>query len=280
MPNLMIVWDYDTPIARITATKPYNYVFEKCLAEEGYVNLILDTARDINAKFTFATLGFGAEKSVAPFDVRHVIKKIHAEGHEIASHSWKHEWLPFLSEYQLDMTMQRSKMILEECIGNGYKVNGFVLPHDRPMSWYSRFAFSGGDKTMYPFFPGGSIDGISKYLKKNDYKWLRVSTRPVWEKLVDWRGTNKKLRLGRKVISTSGFHYIPEHHMEFDSGAIDAVDWAVQNNKPLVIAGHPAALGFKSENLDNFKRFIAHIHGYIQQNKLEVTTVSDFLNIR
>lgn len=280
MSKLMIIWDYDTPIARITATRPYNYVFEKCLPEEGYVDYILDTAKKINGKFTFATVGFGAEPSVAPFDVRHVIRKIHAQGHEIASHSWKHEWLPFLSEYQLDKTVERSKFILEECIGDGYKVNGFVLPHDRPMSWYSRFAFSGGDRTIYPKFPGASIDGIAKYLRKHNYQWLRVNTRPIYQKLIDWNGTNIKLKLNKKVIVSAGIHFIPEHYMEFDDGAVNALKWAVENDKPLVVAGHPAALGFKKENLDNFNRFIDCVHNYTQKNQLEVTTVSDFLNIQ
>lgn len=280
MSKLMIVWDYDTPMARITATRPYNYEFDDCLLEEYHVNYILDIADRINGKFTFATLGFGAEESVAPFDVRHVIRKIHEQGHEIASHSWKHEWIPFLSTYQLDKTLKRSKLILERCVGNGFKVKGFVLPHDRPMSWYSKFMFSGGDKTIYPFFPGASIDGVAKQLRANEYKWLRINTRPVWQKFTDWNGSNNMKRWNRKVIVSGGLHFIPEHHMDFDETALKALKWAVDNNKPLIIAGHPAAIGSKKGIYDNFSKFFDCVHDYTVKNKLEVITVSDFLNIR
>lgn len=280
MPKLLIIWDYDTPIARITATKPYNYVFEACLEEEGHVSYILGTAAEIGAKFTFAVVGFGAESSVAPFDVRHMVQKIAAEGHEIASHSWKHEWLPFLTHYQLDKTIERSKYILEDCIGNGYSVKGFVLPHDRPMSWYSKLAFSAGDRTIYPFFPGASVEGVARYLKKHGYSWMRVNCRPVWQKLTDWKGVKPGLRLNRQFISNRGFHYVPEHSMEFGNNTLDAVKWAVKYNKPLVIAGHPGAFSFRPQNLDNYKRFVELTGNYIAQNKIELITVSDYLNLQ
>jgi peptidoglycan/xylan/chitin deacetylase (PgdA/CDA1 family) len=279
MTKLMIIWDYDTPLARITATKPYNYVFESCLEEEGHVARILDAGRQLGARFTFAVLGFGAEASVSPFDVRHIIRRIAAEGHEIASHSWKHEWLPHLTKYQLDKTVERSKMILEECIG-GNQVNGFVPPHDRPMSWYSRFALSAGDRGLYPFFPGASIDGVAESLVQHGYKWMRVNYRPLWQKLIDWKGVNVKLRLERKFSSVGGFHFVPEHAMEFGESTISALRYAVREKKPLVVAGHPGAFSFRPENLDNFNRFMEIVSGYIASGELKTITVSEYLHLQ
>ncbi len=276
----MLVWDYDTPIARITATKPYNYVFEACLEEEANVNLILQSARELGAKYTFAVVGFGAEKSVAPFDVRHVVQKIAAEGHEVASHSWKHEWLPFLTPYQLEKTVERSKFILEDCIGDNYQVKGFVLPHDRPMSWYSKLAFSAGDRAVYPVFPGASIGGVAGYLQKHNYRWVRVNYRPLWQKLADWNGESQKLRFNRQFYSSGGFHFVPEHAMEFGQNTLDAVQWAVKHNKPLVIAGHPGAFSFRKENLDNFKRFVDVVGNHVNKKEIELTTISDYLNLQ
>ncbi|MCD6062768.1 MAG: polysaccharide deacetylase family protein [Flavipsychrobacter sp.] len=280
MAKLMLVWDYDTPIARITATKPYNYVFEACLEEEASVDFILQTARDLGAKYTFAVVGFGAEKSVAPFDVRHVIQKIAIAGHEVASHSWKHEWLPFLTPYQLEKTIERSKFILEDCIGDNYKVNGFVLPHDRPMSWYSRGAFSSGDRALYPLAKGASIGGVANVLQKHNYRWVRVNYRPLWQKLVDWKGENRAMRLNRKFVSASGFHFVPEHTMEFGQPTLDALQWAVRHDKPLVVAGHPGAFSFRKENLDNFKRFIELVANHVDKKEIELTTISDYLNLQ
>jgi peptidoglycan/xylan/chitin deacetylase (PgdA/CDA1 family) len=279
MSKLMIIWDYDTPIARITASKPYNYNFEACLDEERHVDYILEIAKVVGAKFTFAVVGFGAEASVAPFDVRDIIKEIAKNGHEIASHSWKHEWLPFLTNYQLDKTMERSKFIIENCIGGDYVVNGFVLPHDRPMSWYSKLAFSAGDRTIYPLFAGASIDGISRYLRKNRYKWIRVNYRSLWQKVIDWNGTNHRLKLNRSFSISNGLHYVPEHCMEFGSTTVEALQWAVKQNRPLVIAAHPGLFSFKKNAIDDFNKFMEFVATYRSKGMVDVVTVSEYLNL-
>lgn len=279
MTNVLLIWDYDTPITRVTTTNPYNCNFDQWLQEEHHVKYILEAAKTLNAKFTFAVVGFGAEVSVAPFDVRHIIKQIHTEGHEIASHSWKHEWLPHLSQFQLDKTIERSKWILEQCLDNNHIVNGFVLPHDRPMSWRSKLAFSIGDRSLYLFFSGADIDGVAKSLKKHNYKWLRYNTRPVTQKLKDWNGTDLKLKLNKKFISQGSFHFIPEHCMEFGERTIEALNWSVANDKTLVIAAHPAALGFKQKYLDEFNRFLDLSTQLQQEGKINFITVSDHLNL-
>ena len=276
----MVIWDYDTPLTRITCTVPYNYDFDKCLAEEGDVNYILDAAKKINGKFTFAVLGYGAEKSVAPFDVRHVIRKIYQEGHEVASHSWKHEWLPLTTKVQLQKTIERSKYIIEDAINDpNFKVKGFVLPHDRPMSWYSKFGFSLGDRGIYPFFPGASIDGVAKHLKSGGYKWMRNCYRPVWEKLVNFNGNDPKYRFKRIFRKESGFYYVPSHCMEPNERAVEAVNWAVKNNAPVVISAHPTFLSDGTTNKDKFDRFIDVVGEHVVKNDLKVRTISDYLNI-
>jgi peptidoglycan/xylan/chitin deacetylase (PgdA/CDA1 family) len=280
MTKLLLIWDYDTPLTTITRTVPYEYEFSRCLAEEDNVNHILDSAKRVGAKFTFAVLGFGAEPSVAPFDVRHVIRRIHAEGHEVASHSWKHEWLPLTTHVQLQKTIERSKYAIEKAIGDpDFKVRGFVLPHDRPMSWYPKFGFSKGDRGVYPFFPGASINGVSKYLKQSGYGWMRNSYRPVWEKLTDFRGSDIHKRLNRKFIREGDFHYVPSHVMEPNERAIEAVDLAVKSGKTIVVAAHPAYLSEAPGNQDKFDRFIDVIGGHISQNKLQAVTVSQYLGL-
>ncbi len=280
MAKLMLIWDYDTPLTTITRTVPYDYNFDNCLAEEDNVNYILDAAKKINGKFTFAVLGFGAEKSVAPFDVRHVIRRIHQEGHEVASHSWKHEWLPLTTKLQLQKTIERSKFSIEKAVNDpDFTVKGFVLPHDRPMSWYSKFGFSKGDRGVYPFFPGASIDGVSRQLKESGYKWMRNSYRPVWEKFVNFNGENQKYKLKRKFRQQGNFHFVPSHCMEPSERAVEAMHYAVKNNTPLVVAAHPAFLSEAPGNQQKFDRFIDVAGEYISKNQLEALTVSRYLNI-
>jgi hypothetical protein len=67
--------------------------------------------------------------------------------------------------------------------------------------------------------------------------------------------------------------------MEFGERTIEALNWSVANNKTLVIAAHPAALGFKQKYLDEFNRFIDLSTQLQQEGKIVFRTVSDYLNL-
>ena len=88
--KLIIIWDYDSALGQINSTMPYNFDFKHIYEEIENVEYILQNAKEKNIKMTFACLGFAAEESVYPFGNAAQIKKISGEGHEIASHSWRH----------------------------------------------------------------------------------------------------------------------------------------------------------------------------------------------
>jgi peptidoglycan/xylan/chitin deacetylase (PgdA/CDA1 family) len=277
--KLIFVWDYDTPIARITATRPYNYRFESCLHEANDVDTILDYARQGGVKMTFAVVGFGAEPSVAPFDVRDKIRKIHADGHEIASHSWKHEWFPHLSPYQIEKSIERSKFILEECLGVKDAVRGFVLPHDRPMSWPRKFSLSLGDRGLYPFYRGGSIGSILDELGRKDYRWCRVTYRPIWRKLIDWDGRDYAARLRRDWQWHKGMVYFTGTYYGFDDPVFPLLDRAIKQSLPIVVVGHPAGLSRKhEENISHFDRLMQRVVALRTKGDLLTPTVSEYIN--
>lgn len=278
--KIILIWDYDTPLTTITATKPYNYNFEASLQEANDVDTILKYADDNQLKFTFAVVGFGAEKTVYPFDVRDKIKKIHTQGHEIASHSWKHEWVPHLTRFQIQKTLERSKSALEDCISAKGLVKGFVPPHDRPMSWPSKFAFSIDDRAIYPFHPGASIGYLLQELKRQDYGWCRVSHRPFWKKLIDWRGSDFQQRLKKSWAVSNGIVYFQGTYSGFDKPLMPLIDIAIKKSYPIVIVGHPAALSRnKTGNLKHFDGFINYLVPKIKAGDAITYTVNDFIRV-
>lgn len=276
--KIILIWDYDTPLTTITATKPYNYSFEASLQEANDVDTILRYADDNLLKFTFAVVGFGAEKSVYPFDVREKIKKIHNHGHEIASHSWKHEWFPHLTKYQIQKSLERSKKSLEECIDAPGSVIGFVPPHDRPTSWPAKFAFSLDDRALYPFHPGANIAYLLQELKRQKYGWCRVSYRPFWKKLIDWKGSDFHVRLNKSWQVSDGVVHFQGTYSGFDEPLIPLIDIAIKKSYPIVIVGHPAALSRnKTGNIKYFDSFINYLVTKIKAGDALTYTVNDYI---
>ncbi|MEZ4824300.1 MAG: polysaccharide deacetylase family protein, partial [Ignavibacteria bacterium] len=239
--KLLIVWDYDTALGQINSTFPYNFKYDPIYQEIENVEKILIKAKEINIKMTFACVGFAAEKGVMPFNNPDQIRKIHNEGHEIASHSWKHEWFPYLMDKQITKSLERSKYALEECLGLKNSVTGFVPPHSRPMSWYKKFSVSFGDRGFYPLHKGSDMGYVLKQLSALNYKWCRVlkNYKPVWKK---FSGHSSEDMNFYKWETHDGIICVPQHYTGFDDFAQKYLEKAVEKNETLVIVGHPAAL--------------------------------------
>jgi len=275
----MIIWDYDSALGQINSTMPYNFRFSPIYEEIENVEYILSVAKNSDIKMTFACLGFAAEESVYPFGNSEQIKKIFHEGHEIASHSWRHEWFPLLTEKQILKSLERSKSALENCIGEKNIVKGFVPPHSRPMSWYKKFSFSFGDRSIYPIHKGGDIGFILKQLSSLNYKWCRVLKfyKPVWGKV--FGSSNGEQFIFKKWEIHDNIVCVPQHYTGFDEPARKYLEKAIEKSEALVIVGHPAALSReKEESLFNFNKFMEEINKYKMDGRLEVMTVNDFIN--
>lgn len=276
--KLMIIWDYDSALGQINSTMPYNFKYTPIYEEIENVEYILKAGKSIDIKMTFACLGFAGEEGVYPLNNPEQIRKIFYEGHEIASHSWRHEWFPLLMEKQIYKSLERSKYILEQCTGKEKSVAGFVPPHSRPMSWYNKFSISFGDRGFYPFHKGSDMNYILKQLSILNYKWCRVLNeyKPVWKKIFGNR-ENDSINFKKWEIH-NGIVCVPQHYTGFDEPAQNYLKNAVQENESLVIVGHPAALSRdKAESLKNFNKFIEEVKNFIYSGQLEVMTVTEFI---
>jgi polysaccharide deacetylase family protein (PEP-CTERM system associated) len=81
---------------------------------------VLALLKTAEASATFFVLGWVAERFPA------LVKRIYAEGHEIASHGYAHETVRSQTQSDFRDDVRRSKSILEDCIGA--RVRGFRAP--------------------------------------------------------------------------------------------------------------------------------------------------------
>ncbi len=87
---------------------------------ESNVYRILDSMAARDVKATFFTLGCVAEKHPE------VVRRIVAEGHELASHGWHHRRVTSQTPEEFSMDIKLSKALLEDI--SGVRVTGFRAP--------------------------------------------------------------------------------------------------------------------------------------------------------
>ncbi|HKO77928.1 MAG TPA: polysaccharide deacetylase family protein [Flavobacterium sp.] len=251
MKKIILIWDFDGPIGQINSSYPYNFHFENLEAEIHNVKWLLNELKDRGIQCCFAITGFSAETGVYPYNFPEFINEISKQGHEVASHSWRHEWGPIFKKDQVNKSLKRSKMILEKALENRQNVSGFVPPHNRPMTWWQRGAFSMGDRGIFPFFTMGNTENLLRLLMKNDYQWIRVSYKNLFTKL----GFIKRNMTGR-VFRYKGVLVFENHYTGFDNTVVQHI--LSTNYETYTISAHPFMLGLpnKNESRENFMYFL------------------------
>ena len=110
---------------------------------------ILAIFRKNNCTATFFVLGHVAEK------FPELIKKIHAEGHEIASHGYAHKLVYNQSPEEFRSDLQRSLKVLAELTGE--RIRGYRAPSwsaRKEFEWFWRILAEEGieyDSSLFPF---------------------------------------------------------------------------------------------------------------------------------
>lgn len=276
--RLVLIWDYDAALGQINASYPYNFNEENITNEIANVDKILEFGREFEVKMTFGCLGFAGEPGRFPYHVPDQIRCIFSAGHEIASHSWKHEWFPYLEREQIKRSLTRSKETLEACISQAGSVKGFIPPFSRPMSWYRKGAFSLGDRAFGPGYPGSDLGSLLKIIGGVGYKWCRVAFRPLWKKLLykdDQRNTS--LAAWKKE---SGVVCVPHHCTGFDEVAVRLTKRAIRESGTVIVSGHPSGLSRKgNESAEHLRSFFRRVAHYQHRGQLTTLSVSECIEL-
>jgi len=266
----MVIWDFDGPVGQLNATFPYNFnsiAFDK---ELGNVRYLIDYLKPLGIKNTFAITGFSAEKGPLPMMFPDLIHELAKSGHEIASHTWRHEWIPLHSEKQVFLSLQRSKKSLEEAIEKMQTVCGLVPPFNRPMTWLAAGNFSFGDIGFWPFFKMADNGNLFKVAKKAGYRWIRISNKSLLTRLkIKPRPLTGKVRMVNQML------VLENHYNGFDQKVIDYIEKS--DSSTFTVSAHPIMLSFenKIESKQNFENFIQHFAS--QKDTYEFITPSQLL---
>ncbi len=173
--TLLFFWDYDTQWGADRSRSPGGKKSWGYLEFESTERL-LEVHAHYEIPACFAVVGKAALPGERPYHDPAQIRRIHAAGHEIASHSFGHEWLPGLDRRALLETLRCSKEALEHCIGTS--VVSFVPPFNQPFDYPQGGSFSlaerreaGRQRT--------DLHRLCDGLKETGYRFCRVCYRPV-----------------------------------------------------------------------------------------------------
>lgn len=179
--KVLLFWDYDAQWGADRSRLPGGPKDWGHLEFENTERL-LELHSQYHVPACFAVVGSVALPGKRPYHDPEQIRRIHAAGHEIASHSFRHDWLPGMSETELRDTLRWSKDALEQCIGA--PVTSFVPPWNQPFDYPAGLSFSLSERRG----AGGSRTNLSQLcgaLFETGYRFCRVAYRPMRQRIVE-----------------------------------------------------------------------------------------------
>jgi polysaccharide deacetylase family protein (PEP-CTERM system associated) len=191
------------------------------------VDLILEILDQNKTRATFFVLGWIAEHVPA------VVKRIHAQGHEIASHGYGHELVYSLTPEQFRQDVRASKRILEDL--TGAELVGYRAPSFSITDWAIGVLIDQGFKYDSSLFPSMAHDRYGKlreYSIKGErnvelekgFREIVLSCLPVFGRNIPWAGGGyfriipfPVFRSGvKKILREKGSYCFYIHPWEFD----------------------------------------------------------------
>ena len=236
--RLIFFWDYDTQWG---ADRSRTHGGPKDWGKLEFENTerLLEIHSEYNFPACFAVVGAAALPGKRPYHDPNQIRHIHEMGHEVASHSMYHEWLPGLGYPKLLRTLRESKDALEQCIGN--PIVSFVPPYNQPFDYLSKWSFSLSERREV------SVDRIDiqrlcEALHESGYLFSRISYSTLSERffttvLRKKHDCSSKTEIIRNVtcikLSTPA---------GFRGEVINKVEHSAHSGGFVVVYGHPHSL--------------------------------------
>lgn len=236
--RLMIFWDYDTQWG---ADRSRSTGGPKDWGRMEFENTerLLELHAFFSVPACFAVVGAAALPGERPYHDPNQIRRIAQMGHEVASHSMHHEWLPALSKNHLFQTLRQSKDALEQCLGK--PVVSFVPPYNQPFDFPSRLSISLSERREVQV-DRTDIPRMCAGLREAGYLFTRISYHPVYERI--WRmgfgKQNGRLSKLERVKDVTCIRL--KMRGGFPGEALAFLANSTANTSILVAYGHPHAL--------------------------------------
>ncbi len=269
--RLSISFDYDSP-----AGYRESFKLKEIAADSDYrgADALIEVLAAHRALATFGVVGQAALEGTPPDHCPEQIRALHRAGHEIASHSLHHRYLPSMSDAELLDDLRGSRDVLETCIQA--PVRGFIPPFNRPMHFPSRGAVSFSE--VFGMHGRGrgrqSISSLLKALSTAGYGWSRVSFVNKLSYALE------RLQLASAALPEQPFLFhnviaIPLHSTGFSDATRALVKRYLDSDLTLAIYGHPnQALTSNEQSAACLDEFLHTFAADRKSGKLQLETMT------
>ncbi len=233
--KLAISFDYDSPAGYRESFKLKGIAAD---ADFRGADALIAVLAAQNALATFAVVAQAALQGTPPEHCPDQIRALHWAGHEIASHSLHHRYLPSMSDAELLADLLVSRNVLETCIEA--PVRGFVPPFNRPMHFPLRGAISFSE--VFGLHGRGrgrqSVSSLLRALSAAGYGWSRVSFMNKFSYALQRLHTMPETRPPQPFL-LHNVVAIPLHGTGFGDSTRALVRRYLDSDLTLAIYGHP-----------------------------------------
>ena len=182
---------------------------------------LLDLFAKRNATATFFCLGWVAEKYPT------LIRRIHDEGHEVASHGYNHKRTFLMSKQDVAEDIRKSKQVLEDCVGA--PVIGYRAPS---------FSINKSNEWMFDLLKElGFVYSSSTYPIEHDLYGVSDWPREPHKKGALWEFPISTIKYGKKNLGVGGGGYFRLYPYWFSKRRIER--FINQNDFPFNFYFHP-----------------------------------------
>lgn len=275
VPDVVIFWDYDTQWGNDRSRNPAGKGNWGAL-EFPNTELLLELHARYDIPACFAVVGAAALPGARPYHDPDQIRRMHEAGNEVASHSFRHEWLPGLDSAALDETLRHSKDALEQCIGA--EVVTFVPPYNQPFDYLQKLSVSLSERRAVRR-ERTDVGRLCASLSDAGYRFSRLAYRSLYERVAEATsgrlprrpGTLEDisgvtcLRLNLPVGFTSEVQRILEGHL--GRGGL----WTLH--------AHPHSVSDPTnpQSIDLFEPMLARIHEWRKQGRVRTVLPRDLV---
>jgi len=233
--RVAISFDYDSPAGY---RESFSHASLHSHADLEGTEALLKVLAAHQVKTTFAIVGNAALEGAIPEHCPDQVRAIRDAGHEIASHSMYHRYIPAMRRDELLKDLSASKQALETCAG--VTVRGFVPPFNRPSHFPEKGSFSLSELAGLHRRGRGrqSVGTLLEALGATGFSWCRVSFQSPSQTLMRMLGSDKGSSPAQPFFFR-GTLAIPLHNTGFGSGAVDLLRRYMDTDLLITLCGHP-----------------------------------------
>jgi SAM-dependent methyltransferase len=236
---------------------------------------LLKVLDERSVRCAFAVLGRAAEEGSLPYHAPEQVRLLADAGHEIASHSLGHEFLPRLKIPELFETVVRSKELLERVTRK--EVVSFVPPHDYPTRFLRKFAPGINQTLKSKKLFSMSIPSLMKALGKAGYKTCRIAYSSLGDRALSLCGGDPEFCDGEFI---EGVFALNKRVTGFPPKIPALLEKAVRTSRVLTVSAHPHSLS--STGFQGSRFFLGFLEKIVELRDagLWITTPAEILSFR